>query len=262
MRRDDRHRVRRESDYDEAYIRELKLRKLKRIVRRWLWSAFFVVVLVVGLIVAVSLIRADDAGGQNEAAETTRAAEKKPFAGLLGSKSHKVIPADKLELPNWIEVALITPNKYSRPGTKLDAVNGVVIHYVGNAGTNGWQNHDFYENLATTGETYVSSNFIIGLDGTIILCVPLDEVAYASNDRNHDTISIECCHPTADGAFTEATYESLIKLVDWLRDTYGLSMDEVLRHYEVTGKICPKYYVENPDAWERFLDAVENYEGE
>ena len=26
-------------------------------------------------------------------------------------------------------------------------------------------------------------------------------------------------------------------------------MDDVFRHYDVTGKNCPKYYVENPDAW-------------
>lgn len=45
----------------------------------------------------------------------------------------------------------------------------------------------------------VSSNFIIGMDGEIIQCVPIDEMAYASNTRNSDTVSIECCHPGKDG---------------------------------------------------------------
>lgn len=245
-------------EYDEEYIRELKLRKLKRIIKKRVMLVLSLMLVLVISLMALKWFDSRQAGAPEQSAAQTEA-NNKTWLDIFGKKDHKVIPADRLKLPDWIEVAYITPNQYSRPGTKLDAVNAVVIHYVGNPGTNGWQNHVFYENLATTGETYVSSNFIIGLDGTVILCVPLDEVAYASNDRNHDTISIECCHPTADGSFTEATYQSLIKLVDWLKDTYGLSMDEVIRHYEVTGKICPKYYVENPDAWERFLKDVENY---
>ena len=31
------------------------------------------------------------------------------------------------------------------------------------------------------------------------------------------------------------------------------------RHYDVTGKECPKYFVEHPDAWEQFLADVEDY---
>ena len=30
---------------------------------------------------------------------------------------------------------------------------------------------------------------------------------------------------------------------------FGLTSENVIRHYDVTGKNCPKYYVENPDAW-------------
>ena len=30
----------------------------------------------------------------------------------------------------------------------------------------------------------------------------------------------------------------------------------VIRHYDVTGKICPKYYVEHEDAWDTFIDDV------
>ena len=26
----------------------------------------------------------------------------------------------------------------------------------------------------------------------------------------------------------------------------------MIRHYDVTGKICPKYFVEHEDAWEQF----------
>ena len=90
---------------------------------------------------------------------------------------------------------------------------------------------------------------MIGLSGEILQCVPLNEIAYASNRRNGDTISIECCHPGKDGKFSDETRESLIRLSSWLCKTYGLSSDDVIRHYDVTGKMCPLYYVKHEDAW-------------
>ena len=45
------------------------------------------------------------------------------------------------------------------------------------------------------------------------------------------------------------TYQSLVELVAFLCGKFNLTMDNVIRHYDVTGKNCPKYYVENPDAW-------------
>ena len=153
-----------------------------------------------------------------------------------------------------MERQLLPVNEYSRPGEKLTAVNGVVVHYTGNPGTTAEQNRSYFAGLAQSGETYASSNFVIGLEGEILECVPLDEVAYASSQRNYDTLSIEVCHPDDTGEFTQASYDALVKLVQWLVDTYGLERDQILRHYDVTGKECPRYYVQHPEAWEAFLD--------
>mgnify|MGYP000020123867 FL=1 len=161
------------------------------------------------------------------------------------------------ETPDWITVELLPLNEFSRPGTPLEEVNGIVIHYVGNPGTTAAQNHSFFTNLAQTGETYASSHFLVGLDGEVLQNVPLNEVAYCSNQRNDDTISIECCHPDDSGEFTSATYESLVRLTRWLMEEYGLDTSQVIRHYDVTGKLCPKAFVEHPEEWERFLRALE-----
>lgn len=160
------------------------------------------------------------------------------------------------DCPQWIEEDFLTVNDYSRPGTRLDAVNGVVVHYVGNPGTTARQNHSYFQNLSSTGETYASSHFLIGLEGEIIQNVPLDEVAYCSSQRNSDTISIECCHPDSGGAFTRETYDSLVRLVRWLMEYYELDSSQVIRHYDVTGKECPLYYVRHPGDWQAFLDSL------
>ena len=145
-------------------------------------------------------------------------------------------------------------NPYSRPGEPLEKINGVVIHYVGNPGTTAHANRNYFESLSSGAEdTYASSHFIVGLDGEVIQCVPLTEVAYASNTRNEDTVSIEVCHPDETGQFSPVTYARTVELTAWLCRTFKLNpSQDVIRHYDVTGKICPKYYVDNPEAWDDF----------
>ena len=98
----------------------------------------------------------------------------------------------------------------------------------------------------------------MGLEGEVIQCVPLDEKSSATNDRNGDTISIEVCHPDKTGKFNNKTYRSLVKLTAWLCDRYHLDENDVIRHYDVTGKECPLYYVKHPDAWKQFIKDVGN----
>ena len=106
--------------------------------------------------------------------------------------------------------------------------------------------------------TSASSHFIVGLEGEIIQCVPTAEEAYASNNRNVDTLSIECCHPDESGQFKDVTYQSVIQLTGWLCVRYDLSPEDVIRHHDVTGKECPKYFVDHEDAWEQFRADVKD----
>lgn len=159
--------------------------------------------------------------------------------------------------PDYVDVQLIAKNEYSRPGKKLDAVNGIVVHYVANPGTSAAANRSYFAGLAESGATYASSNFIIGLEGEVIQCIPVDEVAYASNNRNSDTLSIECCHPDETGVFTYPTYKSLVKLCADICIGFGLDpATDIIRHYDITGKMCPLYFVENEDKWQEFLSDV------
>lgn len=157
-----------------------------------------------------------------------------------------------------INVQLLTPNPYSRPQLKLSKVKGIVIHYTGNAGTSAQANHDYFESLKDGSGTSASSHFVVGLDGEVIQCIPSSEEAYASNARNVDTLSIETCHPDETGKFNESTYNTLIQLTGWLCVQFDLKPDDVIRHYDVTGKICPKYFVEHEDAWQQFKEDVGN----
>ena len=168
-----------------------------------------------------------------------------------------------IKAPDWVEQALIRKNIYSRPAVTRHEVNDIVIHYVANVkAPTAMQNRNYFDNLADqTGEdaASASSHFVIGVEGEIVQCVPVSELSYTSNYRNIDTVSIECCHPDETGKFTQATYDSLVRLTAWLCDETGISRKHVIRHYDVNGKACPLYFVENEDAWEEFLKDVERY---
>lgn len=157
------------------------------------------------------------------------------------------------------EVQLLTPNPYSRPQESLKQIRGIVIHYTANPGTSAQQNRDYFEGLKEAHTTSVSSHFIVGIEGEIIQCVPSSEIAYASNERNEDTLSIECCHPDETGKFTKETYDSLVHLTAWLCGKFRVAPTAVIRHYDVTGKKCPLYFVEHEDEWKKFLDDVKEY---
>lgn len=161
-----------------------------------------------------------------------------------------------------IKEMFLTENVNSRPGIAIGTVNGIVIHYTANPGTDAEANRNYFENRKDEPDTNankVSSHYIIGLDGTIVQCIPLNEIAYASNYRNSDTISIECCHPSKKGKFTKDTYNSLVHLAAWLCGKYGLNKDSVIRHYDITNKMCPRYYVKNTNAWDKLKDDIWNY---
>ncbi|MGN0354226.1 MAG: N-acetylmuramoyl-L-alanine amidase [Muricoprocola sp.] len=158
-----------------------------------------------------------------------------------------------------VDEQLLTVNPYSRPGKKMKKLKAVVIHYLGNPETTAQQNRDYFESLKDLKDTSMSSNYVIGLEGEIIQCVPDDEVAYASNQANSYSISIENCNIDSTGKFMRETYISLVKLVAYLTAEYDLGRDQILRHYDVTGKECPRYYVDNEESWETFKDDVMNY---
>lgn len=166
--------------------------------------------------------------------------------------------AENVKLPDYVTEDLLTKNPWSRPGTELKSIKGVVIHYVGNPDTSAEANRNYFESLKDGSEgIYASAHFIVGLEGEVIQCIPLTEWAYASNSRNEDTVSIEVCHPDETGQFSPVTYDRVVELTAWLCDTFDLTTADVMRHYDVSGKDCPKYYVEHEDAWQQLLSDVD-----
>lgn len=160
-----------------------------------------------------------------------------------------------------IKQMLLTPSKFTRPQTKIKPT-AIAWHYVGNPGTSAIANRNYFESLKVGKKNskgnyiYASSNFIIGLDGEIIECIPPGEKSFCTNQANGYTISVECCHPDGTGKFTEATYKSMVWLGKYLMQKYSIKNN--IRHYDITGKICPKWFADYPEEWEKFKKELED----
>ena len=189
---------------------------------------------------------------QSTTQQTTKPPSTEAVAGTITDE----------EMSKLITQKYLTIHAKSRPGYKLTSLKNIVIHYVANPKTTALQNWKYFEN-----KNYVSAHFIIDLDGSILQCMPLDEVAWAigTTEGNYSSISIECCHPDSTGKFTDATYESLVKLVSWLCQKFDLTADQVKRHYDyprknssgvVWHKSCPLYFVDHPEKWEEFKNSL------
>lgn len=179
---------------------------------------------------------------------------------LWGYKRPNTVDLSAVEIPKWVKQDFIRKNVFSRPDVSRKRVNNIVIHYVANPGSSAAANRNYFDSLADqdaqAGGTSSSSHFIVGLEGEVIQCIPIDELAYANAPRNDDTISIEVCHPDETGKFNDTTYRTVVCLSAWLCSQLKLDERDLMRHYDVNGKNCPKYYVEHEDAWKQLQEDV------
>ncbi len=177
---------------------------------------------------------------------------------------------------------LLSINSFSRPGKRLISVKGIVIHWVENAGSTALQNRNYFEGLKnqimTENSKYASAHFVIGLTGEIIQCIPLSEMAYHVGAKlytpeaiscfghfpNACTLGIELCHPDKTGKFATETWCSAVQLTAHLLKQYQLNpFGDIWMHYGINPqKKCPKYFVDNPEAFERFKLDVDIAMGE
>lgn len=93
------------------------------------------------------------------------------------------------------------------------------------------------------------SHYVIESDGQVLQNLPFEG----------KQILIECKTNREDENFSDEAYTSLVELTAQLIKEYDLKVEDVVRHYDITGEECPKYFVEYESAWEDFKLDLEKY---
>lgn len=165
---------------------------------------------------------------------------------------------------------LLTPYNFTDKNSEA-RIKYIVIHYVGAPG-GAKANCQYYAGQ------YIgaSAHFFVGFDGEIWQAVEVEDIAWHcgaqsykhADCRNSNSIGIEMCvrkRNTAsqsatdkDWYFEDATVEAAAELTRYLMEKYNVPASNVIRHYDVTGKICPNPYVYNATAhtWEKFKQLI------
>jgi N-acetylmuramoyl-L-alanine amidase len=141
----------------------------------------------------------------------------------------------------------------------------IVIHYVGAVNT-AQNNGNYFKNV----NRQASAHYFID-ENDCVQVVEDKDVAWHSGkyDMNLKSIGIEmCCKNNGQWYFEQATVDNTIELVKELMVKYNIPVENVIRHYDVTGKICPEPYVRDVQAWNNFknrlvqVEEVEEFEVE
>ena len=153
-------------------------------------------------------------------------------------------------------------------GLRGQKVLYIVIHYTAGKGDTAENNGQYFANNAGLG---ASAHWFVD-ETTAVLSVPENFVAWHCGGamynhpecRNGNSIGVELCSErAADGTyyFTDATVTNAQALVRELMKKYDVPVDHVIRHYDVTGKVCPAPFVgAGKAAWETFLGGLTVYD--
>ena len=160
-----------------------------------------------------------------------------------------------------IKQMIIPFNQYNRPNQK-QTPKKICIHYTGNRGSGAIANARYYLNVGagmfknSPASTWTSAQYIIGLSGECIQCVPDNYISQSASGNNKNVIHIEVCYQNNNGKFEDVSVETLKELVSSLMTKYRIAEKNVVRHYDLTGKLCPIYYVQQPDEWKKLKSYI------
>ena len=152
----------------------------------------------------------------------------------------------------------------------LGNIKYIVIHYTANDGDSDEGNGNYFAN----NKVYASAHYFVDGD-SVTQSVPDDYIAYSVGDKkysncnktgggkfygqctNANSISIELCDEVRNCKydFTKATIENVVELTKSLMKKYGVDINRVIRHFDVTGKNCPAPFVDNAK-WTEFKNII------
>ena len=155
----------------------------------------------------------------------------------------------------------LTSTNYKKANNR--SILYLVIHYTANNGDTAWGNTNYFKSIYRG----ASAHYFVD-EQSIWQCVEDKNISwhcgttgkYKHNKcRNDNSIGIELCsRKDANGNyyFLQETINNAIELVKYLMDKYNIPEENVIRHYDVTGKVCPAPFVNSDYAWNSFKETL------
>ena len=124
-------------------------------------------------------------------------------------------------------------------GRQGNRISKIVVHYTGTEASA--HNNLLYFSRSSAG---ASAHYFIDRDGTLRQSVSEGDMAWHAGHWGTNLCSVGIEVVSGGSDFTEAQIETLSQLVAEIRGRCGIGAEDVIRHYDVTGKLCPAPYVD------------------
>lgn len=164
------------------------------------------------------------------------------------------------------KTAIANKNNYGNSRNTAN-IKYIVIHYTGNDGDTDEANAKYFQNNIVK----ASAHYFVD-DDSVTQSVPDNYVAwsvggskyancnhtgggkYYRKCTNANSISVELCDVQKDGVsnFSKKTINNAIDLIKLLMAKYNVDTKHIIRHFDVTGKICPKPFINDVNLWQKF----------
>ena len=138
-------------------------------------------------------------------------------------------------------------------------VEYIVIHYTSNQGDTAKNNADYFarEKVGASAHYFCDENEIWQSVKDMDTAWHCGAKTYRHPDcRNANSIGVEICMNDKKGNVRQGSIETAAELVRYLMQRYGVPVDRVIRHYDVTGKYCPGPMVDDPALWTAFQQSL------
>ena len=138
-------------------------------------------------------------------------------------------------------------------------VEYIVIHYTSNQGDTAKNNADYFarENVGASANYFVDKTEIWQSVADTDTAWHCGAKTYRHPEcRNANSIGVEICMNDKKGNVRQGSIETAAELVRYLMQRYGVPVDRVIRHYDVTGKYCPGPMVDDPALWAAFQQSL------
>lgn len=147
-------------------------------------------------------------------------------------------------------------------GRDGNAIRYIVLHYTANNGDTAQNNADYFAgaNRRASAHYFVDENEVVqSVRDTDAAwhcggSIESDHHPLRGICTNRNSLGVEMCSDIVSGKYTitQQTVDRTVELVRWLMDKYGIDVDHVVRHYDVTGKDCPEPWVRDESLWRKF----------
>lgn len=139
----------------------------------------------------------------------------------------------------------------------ISRVKYIVIHYTANNGDTALGNTNYFKSYRGSSAHYFvdENNIYQSIEDKNIAWHCGANTYYHKECRNHNSIGVELCsyiNSKGKYAFKAGTVRNAVWLVKQLMKKYNVPIGNVIRHYDVTHKVCPEPYVRDTKAWTDF----------